>query len=365
MRLPQIKDDYDPCTFIYKPTPEDNAVTALQWIEVFRASTPTFAKYALQDETVPAESRTACVTEFERAFHQALDALAAEHGSTQRSQEPLNCIILCQVREDCLKKAGFGDIFRRVKRDENAAALAVLPGVLKNLDGCSDTSERLELALRGVLAGNIFDLGASTSAALFDRDGAAASFVSTRTKLLPRPWVIDDLDTSVQRLALAGTTGQYKKAMLFVDNAGSDVVLGMLPFARELLRLGMKVVLAANRGPTINDITAEELQAVVQEAARLDNSFRQASQEGKLAVVSSGSDLPVIDLRLLSQEVVDCAQDVDLVILEGMGRSIETNLNAGLRCDSMRIGMVKHPEVATCLKGRLLDCVCKFIPGSA
>lgn len=33
----------------------------------------------------------------------------------------------------------------------------------------------------------------------------------------------------------------YKNALLFVDNAGSDVVLGILPFARELLKLGMKV----------------------------------------------------------------------------------------------------------------------------
>ncbi len=30
----------------------------------------------------------------------------------------------------------------------------------------------------------------------------------------------------------------------------------------------------------------------------------------------------------------------------------------------MRIGMVKHPEVATCLGGRLYDCVCKFVPGA-
>jgi hypothetical protein len=29
--------------------------------------------------------------------------------------------------------------------------------------------------------------------------------------------------------------------MMFVDNAGADVVLGMLPFARELLRMGAEV----------------------------------------------------------------------------------------------------------------------------
>jgi hypothetical protein len=44
----------------------------------------------------------------------------------------------------------------------------------------------------------------------------------------------------------------------------------------------------------------------------------------------------------------------------GMGRSIETNLNARLTVDSLKIGMIKHPEVAAALGGRLYDCVCKF-----
>ena len=33
----------------------------------------------------------------------------------------------------------------------------------------------------------------------------------------------------------------FLQAVIFVDNAGSDVVLGILPFARELLRRGTKV----------------------------------------------------------------------------------------------------------------------------
>lgn len=55
----------------------------------------------------------------------------------------------------------------------------------------------------------------------------------------------------------------------------------------------------------------------------------------------------------------------DLVVLEGMGRAIETNLNAAFTVDSLKIGMIKHPEVATCLGGRLYDCVCKFQPAAA
>lgn len=33
----------------------------------------------------------------------------------------------------------------------------------------------------------------------------------------------------------------HKRALLFVDNSGADVVLGMLPLARELLRRGTEV----------------------------------------------------------------------------------------------------------------------------
>ena len=42
---------------------------------------------------------------------------------------------------------------------------------------------------------------------------------------------------------------------MFVDNAGADVCLGMIPFVRELIRRGTEVVVAANETPSINDIT--------------------------------------------------------------------------------------------------------------
>ena len=48
------------------------------------------------------------------------------------------------------------------------------------------------------------------------------SFVETRATLLARPWAVDDLDAVLARFSQQ----QYKKAILFCDNAGSDVVLG-------------------------------------------------------------------------------------------------------------------------------------------
>ncbi len=47
----------------------------------------------------------------------------------------------------------------------------------------------------------------------------------------------------------------------------------------------------------------------------------------------------------VSQEVVQKAGDADLIILEGMGRGIETNLYAQFSVDSLKLGMIKHREV--------------------
>lgn len=45
----------------------------------------------------------------------------------------------------------------------------------RELDAASDRRVRMQAALRGVFAGNIFDLGANTSSALFDSaDGVHA-----------------------------------------------------------------------------------------------------------------------------------------------------------------------------------------------
>ena len=62
----------------------------------------------------------------------------------------------------------------------------------------------------------------------------------------------------------------------------------------------------------------------------------------------------------VSRELAAVVEDVDLVVLEGMGRGIETNLRAAFACDALKLGMIKHPEVAAELGGRLYDCVCKF-----
>lgn len=304
----------------------------------------------MTDMSVPQAQREASAAEFEKLYLTALEEQA-------ESVEEVNCLTLCRLRDKCLRSSGFGDIFKFVKLKENETALKLLPSLAEMFDSMAVSRERWEVALRGVFAGNLFDMGAEASAAAFESGKAgAASFLATRDSLLPRPWVIDHLD------AMLSAISSYTSVVFFVDNAGSDIILGMLPLAREFLKNNASVILAANEGFTLNDITAQELKAVVSNIAEWDPLVRDAVERGRLNVVSSGSCDPVIDLSHISPTLAELtlASRVDLVILEGMGRAIETNLYAKFKCDSFKLGMVKHPEVAQALGGRLYDCVCKL-----
>ena len=75
---------------------------------------------------------------------------------------------------------------------------------------------------------------------------------------------------------------------------------GMLPFARELIKMGTIVILAANEVPSINDITHRELKPLLQQVAQFDHTLGAALSLGRLQAVSSGNDLPVIDLSKAS-----------------------------------------------------------------
>ena len=386
--LPQlVVEGYRATTFDYDPPADADPSTRVgkeKWIAVFRASIPVFARRAARDPRVADAS--ALARRFAASFDADLDRVASgDHASLFEGAPTV--LKLCGLRDRALRDLGFEDCFLDVKTAENAKALATLPSVLREIDAIRDPGARIEALVRGVFAGNVFDLGAAASAARHaDGDGG---FEATRAGLRRRPWCVDHLDAfrdAWLECATAETTrdvvsdvvsfpSPWKKCVLFVDNAGADVVLGMLPLCRELLRGGAEVVLAANERPSINDVTARELRALlprVAEAERArhvfnenenvhnENVFQRALDTNTLVVVSSGSDLPVIDLSRVSAELVDAARGADLVVLEGMGRGIETNLFARFACDALNLGMVKHPEVAQCLRGTLYDCVCRF-----
>ncbi|KAG2293734.1 hypothetical protein Bca52824_040403 [Brassica carinata] len=347
-----IEVNYRACTIPYR-FPSDNpkiaTPTEISWVNVFANSIPSFKKRAESDTTVP--DAPARAQKFaERRYGGILEDWKKDpesHGG------PPDGVSLGRAREHLLRELGFMDIFKKVKDEENAKAISLFPEVVSLSDAIEDEGERLQNLVRGMFAGNIFDLGSAQLAEVFSRDGL--SFLATSQNLVPRPWVIDDLDSFQSNWF----KNRWKKAVIFVDNSGADIILGILPFAREMLRRGMQVVLAANDLPAINDVTYTELTEILSQLKDEDGQLIGVDTS-KLVIANSGNDLAVIDLSSVSQELADISSDADLVIIEGMGRGIETNLYAQFKCDSLKIGMVKHIEVAEFLGGRLYDCVFKY-----
>ncbi|KAF5947085.1 hypothetical protein HYC85_017313 [Camellia sinensis] len=303
-----IESNYRACTIPYRfpsDNPKNPTPTELAWIDLFLNSIPSFRKRAESDETVPDAHIKA--EKFAQRYTEILEDFKKDpesHGG------PPDCILLCRIRDQILREVGFRDIFKKVKDEENTKAISLFEDVVRLNDAIEDGAKRVENLVRGIFAGNIFDLGSA-------------------------------------------------QVVIFVDNSGADTILGILPFARELLRRGTQVVLAANELPSINDVTYPELIEIL---SKLKDEHGQLMgvDTSNLLIANSGNDLPVIDLARISQELAFLASDADLVILVGMGRGIETNLYAQFKCDSLKIGMVKHPEVAQFLGGRLYDCVFKY-----
>ncbi|MBH06845.1 MAG: hypothetical protein CMJ20_11050 [Phycisphaeraceae bacterium] len=290
-----------------------------------------------------------------RHFTQYLDSISRQPGQHGR----LEIIDICWARERALRAAQFDDVYRDAKCRENDAAMKLWPSLIDELDAMSE-AERMSSIIEGVFAGNIFDLGATTTVDLFTDNNV--DFISTRQRLSPRPWLIDDLDSFLPKLA----RGCYRNSLLFVDNAGCDIILGMMPFARELIRRGATVLLAANTEPALNDITHRELVVIVQELSCRDVILRNALDDGRLEMVPSGNDAPLIDLSRVSCQLVQAItrRDIDLVVLEGMGRAIESNFHARLTCDTIKVAMIKDEGVADWLGGSIYDLVFRFEPAN-
>lgn len=279
-------------------------------------------------------------------FYAHFDAFAARPDGSGR----VTILTLDEWRDQFLRKHGFTDPFADLKQRENEAALPLLPRVVAELDTHRDALDQVNAVVRGVFAGNIFDMGASATAAkMLDGD---IDFFATRDRLPPRPWLVDDFDALAASLAGKG----HRKAVFFVDNAGSDFLLGAVPMMRWLARRGTAVVLAANERPTLNDMTVHDVRAWWPRILAAEPSIRGLPIE----IVSTGTGEPLIDFSAVSSELNRAAADADLLIIEGMGRAIESNLDARFTCDALNIGMIKDQMIARVHGGKLYDVVLRF-----
>jgi len=135
-----------------------------------------------------------------------------------------------------------------------------------------------------------------------------------------------------------------------------------MPLTRLLAKNGTRVILAANTLPALNDITAKELRALLPRLCAVDKTLQALVDARQIEVIDSGGTAPLIDLRGVSDEVNRRAATTDLLILEGMGRALESNFDARFTVDAIKLAMIKDESVAQKHGGKNFDTFCRFDP---
>jgi len=321
------------------------------WLDLFASFPARFDKHLLQADFTGDDFNTHW-SRFENTYRQGLKAI----GKATAANGHLGTIELCRFRQATLNEYGFFDPYSSIKQKENELAARIYPDLIAQIDA-TELPERWELLLKGVLAGNMFDLGAPDTIEMYQQ--GKADFFSSLKQLPSRPWFVDDADAWLKRVL---SPGHWRQGLFFVDNAGADIVLGVMPLVREMARGGIRVVLTPNSEPALNDITLGELNPLLKQLAERDHTLARLLADGLISTVASGGDTPLIELGQITDECNEAAAESDLIVLQGMGRGIESNWTEPFACDVWRVALLKDRTVAKWIGANLFDAVCRFDP---
>uniref|UniRef100_A0A670IG36 4'-phosphopantetheine phosphatase n=1 Tax=Podarcis muralis TaxID=64176 RepID=A0A670IG36_PODMU len=314
VNLPLLKD---PSTYIPDTVDlTDDAMARKYWLSCFEEALDGVAKRAAasQPESVDAAERA---EKFRQKYWDKLQTLRQQpfaYGTlTVRS--------LLDTREHCLNEFNFPDPYSKVKQKENGIALKCYQSVIDSLDSLG-WEERQFALVKGLLAGNVFDWGAKAVSDVLETE-PQFGFEEAKEKLQERPWLEDSYNEWLARL---------------------------------------KVILACNSGPALNDVTYSESLLVTERIAAMDPVIRDALKEEKLLLVQTGSSSPCLDLSRLDKGLANLVRErkTDLVIIEGMGRAIHTNYYAALKCESLKLAVIKNSWLADRLGGKIFSVIFKY-----
>ncbi|ELV14242.1 Pantothenate kinase 4 [Tupaia chinensis] len=294
----------------------DDALARKYWLTCFEEALDGVVKRAVasQPDSLDAAERA---EKFRQKYWNKLQTLRHQpfaYGTlTVRS--------LLDTREHCLNEFSFPDPYSKVKQKENGIALKCFQSVIRSLDSL-DWEERQLALVKGLLAGNVFDWGAKAVSDVLESD-PQFGFEEAKRKLQERPWLVDSYNEWLQRL---------------------------------------KVILACNSGPALNDVTYSESLIVAERIAGMDPIVQSALREERLLLVQTGSSSPCLDLSRLDKGLAVLVRErgADLVVIEGMGRAVHTNYYAALRCESLKLAVIKNSWLAERLGGRLFSVIFKY-----
>ncbi|KAG6801295.1 pantothenate kinase 4 [Apis mellifera caucasica] len=321
------------------------------WLQCFEESVDKFIARALhsQPHSPTAKDRA---TKLKKKYVDRLHYLHLE----PFAYGTLTVRVLLDTIEHCMKEFDFPDPYLFQKKKENEEALKYLKSRIITIDKLEEV-EKIKALILGVLSGNMFDWGAQAVATLMETTDFG--FAEAQAKIPSRPWLVDNLDDWIERLE---TGKPHKCAAIFVDNSGVDIILGILPFARDLLLRGTKVILCANSMPALNDVTYSELVVTLRDASNICKVIRHALKENRLIPMETAQAGPCLDLSRLNLDLclAMVKHNVDLIVLEGMGRTLHTNFHAKMTCECLKLAVVKNRWLARRLGGDMYAVICKY-----
>ena len=148
----------DPAT--YRPCDWDLVTDAEgreYWIDEFLHHAESMFGFASARNNPPSRDR---ITAMHAAYRDALEHLRRRPDARGR----LDVLELCVLRDEFLQKFDIGDPYVDVPQRENEAALKLYATVVRRIDD-APAARRVETILRGVFAGNRFDLGSPATSA--------------------------------------------------------------------------------------------------------------------------------------------------------------------------------------------------------
>lgn len=259
--------------------------------------------------------------------------------------------------EQTLRDNNFRDAWYIQKKQETCEALKEFKRRIGCLDKIDDFGNRWLQIATGVLAGNMFDWGARAVTNILEVSANFGLYEAMDT-IEKRPWFVDDFESWIRNVK----SKLYNTIVIFVDNAGVDFILGILPFARELLKSNSRIVLTANSEPALNDLTIRELKECLRKASEICPIIAKSLANNQLIAVENGQSGPCLDLRYIDSDLCDIMETADLIVLEGMGRAVHTNFNAKFKIDSLKLAVLKNEFLAKSLGARQFSVIFKYEP---
>ena len=109
-------------------------------------------------------------------------------------------------------------------------------------------------------------------------------------------------------------------------------------------------------------MTYSEMLPIMEEVKQKCAVIRDGLENSKLLLLCSGQSSPCLDLSRVNQNLIHHVhrKRVDLVIIEGMGRAIHTNLSAKFNCESIRLAVIKNKWLGQRLGGDVFSVVFKY-----